>query len=272
MNIQLFDPPEALRLIVKGYWYVEASCFKHESYRIFSDGYPGIILQHEQGQAGLFRENEALPLCFLYGQKTKGFCLNACRKGTLFFGIQLQPYALKQFWGIDATQLTDRCMDARELLNIQLEQLLHFTKVEQFISYFNVYLGRLLSATTTSLSYIVPLTGEFESYLSYTSTQLAEACRVSTRTFQREFKAYIGVSFEAYKQLTKFHQAMRKLHQMRDSKLVELAYDLAYADQAHFGRLFKLYSGYTPKAFVQKQWCYNELDIMRTQRLRIVAE
>lgn len=272
MNIQFFEPPNALHSIIKGYWYADSTSLKQASYRIFSDGYPGMILQHAQGQPGLFRGDVALPLCFLYGQKTKGFCLNECHNGTLFFGIQFQPYALKHIWGINAAELTDLCIDARELLDdIQLDQLLDFTKAEQFLFYFNAYFGRLISSPTASLPYIVPLTREFESYLGCTSKQLAQEFHLSTRTFQREFKAYIGLSFEAYKQLIKFHVAVRQLQQIEDSKLVELAYDLAYADQAHFGRVFKLYSGFTPKAFVQKQWGYNEVDIIRTQRLRIVA-
>ncbi|WHT38887.1 hypothetical protein QNH98_18225 [Myroides sp. mNGS23_01] len=73
MTIQLFEPPAALHWIVKGYWYSDATSGKHASYRIYADGYPGMIFQHRQGQSGLFREI-LLCLCVLsMGKKPRDF-------------------------------------------------------------------------------------------------------------------------------------------------------------------------------------------------------
>ncbi|WP_060874089.1 AraC family transcriptional regulator [Myroides odoratus] len=272
MTIQLFEPPAALHWIVKGYWYSDATSGKHASYRIYADGYPGMIFQHRQGQSGLFRGDTPLPLCFVYGQKTKGFCLNQCVNGTLFFGIQFQPYALKHIFGIDTAQLTDQCIDAQELFEgIQLDQLLHLTNGQQFLDYFTTYLSQFIHQSIAQPSYIMPIAHAFEQYIGCSSLQLAKECRVSPRTFQRDFKAHIGLSFEAYKQLIKFQLAVCQLQQLQEEKLVEVAYDLNYADQAHFGRVFKSYAGYTPKEFVQKIGRYKQEEQLYTQRLRIVA-
>ena len=272
MTIQLFEPPAALHWIVKGYWYSDATSGKHASYRIYADGYPGMIFQHRQGQSGLFRGDTPLPLCFVYGQKTKGFCLNQCVNGTLFFGIQFQPYALKHIFGIDTAQLTDQCIDAQELFEgIQLDQLLHLTNGQQFLDYFTTYLSQFIHQSIAQPSYIMPIAHAFEQYIGCSSLQLAKEYRVSPRTFQRDFKAHIGLSFEAYKQLIKFQLAVGQLQQLKEEKLVEVAYDLNYADQAHFGRVFKSYAGYTPKEFVQKIGRYKQEEQLYTQRLRIVA-
>ena len=273
MNIKLFEPPAALHWIVKGYWYSDATSGKHASYRIYADGYPGLIFQHQQGQSGLFRGDTPLPLCFVYGQKTKGFCLNQCADGTLFFGIQFQPYALKHIFGIDTAQLTDLCIDARELFEgIQLEPLLHLTNEQQLLDYFTTYLSQFIHQNVTQPSYIVPIAKSFEQYIGCSSLQLAKEYRVSSRTFQRDFKAHIGLSFEAYKQLIKFQMAVGHLQQLKEEKLVHVAYDLNYADQAHFGRVFKSYAGYTPKEFVQKIAGCKAGELLHTQRLRIIAD
>lgn len=270
MNIQLFDPPPHLRFLIKSYWYADAACSKHPNYRIFSDGYPGLILQHVQGTSGLFRGTEALPLCFLYGQKSKGFCLNACAADTLFFGIQFQPYALKQMTGMDASTLTDCCLDAQDFfLDLSIDPLLELTDYTSFISYFNAYFSAFLCRE--HLPSVIPIIANFEAYFNSSSQQVAQIYRVSTRKFQRDFKAYVGLSFEAYKQLLKFQQAAYHLQKQPDIKIVELAYALGYADQAHFGRFFKSYSGFTPKAFMDKQWMYNEREVLSSSRLRIIS-
>lgn len=271
MNIQLFEPPPDLRFLIKAYWYADAASAKHPTYRIFSDGYPGLIFQHTQGKPGLFRGVEALPLCFIYGQKSKGFCLNECATGTLFFGVQFQPYAFKQLMGIDASALTDCCLDARDLFRgLTIEPLIEFEHWMSFISYFNAYF-RTLNCRIEQISYIIPIVANFESYFTCSSNQIAQMYCVSARKFQRDFKAYVGVSFEAYKQLIKFQKAAYYLQKYSEVKVVEIAYALDYADQAHFGRIFKLYSGYTPKEFMDKQWNYNETEVINSSRLRILS-
>lgn len=270
MNIQLFEPPINLRSLVKGYWYSDAQNIKHASYRIFADGYPGLIFQHQQGQSGLFREQEPLPICFMYGQKTKGFCLNQCAKETLFFGIQFQPYALKQLLGIDVFLLTDVCLDASELFaGIVLDELLQLNQAHQFLQYFNTYFSTFKALDFSS--YIIPIIQGVDAFVDKSSTTIAQANQVSTRKFQRDFKAHVGLSFEAYKQMVKFQFAVNHLQKMNSLKLVEVAYALDYADQAHFGRRFKLYSGYTPKAFLEKPLRYNEQEMIYVNRLRILS-
>ena len=273
MTIQFFEPTAALEQIVKGYWYSDAATWKNASYRIYADGYPGLIFQHRQGQSGLFREDMPLPLCFVYGQKTKGFCLNQCKNGTLFFGIQFQPYALKHIFGINTDQLTDLCIDARDVFDgIQLDQLLHFTQGQQLLDYFTTYLSQFVHQSVSQPSYIIPIAHHFEQYVGCSSLQLAQECRVSPRAFQRDFKAHVGLSFEAYKQLVKFQLAISHLQHVEKETLVQVAYDLNYADQAHFGRVFKSYTGYTPKAFVKKMRESPEGKLKCAQRLRIIAE
>ncbi|MGG5577711.1 helix-turn-helix domain-containing protein [Myroides sp. C15-4] len=272
MNIQLVAPPLDLRFLIQGYWYADAASVKHPTYRIFSDGYPGLIFQHVQGNPGLFRGTDVLPLCFIYGQKSKGFCLNECEAGTLFFGIQFQPYAFKQLMGIDASVLTDCCLDARELFRgLAIEPLVEFEHWMSFVSYFNAYF-RTLNCRVEQNPYIIPIVSNFDSYFTFSSSQVAQMHHVSARKFQRDFKSYVGLSFEAYRQLIKFQKAAYCLKKHPETKIVDIAYALYYADQAHFGRIFKFYSGYTPKEFMDKQWNYNESEVIHHSRLRILSQ
>lgn len=117
----------------------------------------------------------------------------------------------------------------------------------------------------------MPITHAFEDYLQLSSSEVAQANKVSSRKFQRDFKAEVGLSFEAYKQMVKFQVAVQQLQHGKEEKLVELAYALNYSDQAHFGRSFKHYSGFTPKEFLQRPLQYNEREVIRLNRLRIIS-
>jgi AraC-like DNA-binding protein len=75
---------------------------------------------------------------------------------------------------------------------------------------------------------------------------IAARCDTSPRTLQR-ILAKGGQSFEAIVE----HTRTRRAHEMirgGDHSLIEIAFLLAYSDQAHFTRAFVRWTGMTPKA------------------------
>src|SRR5690606_29757934 len=84
-------------------------------------------------------------------------------------------------------------------------------------------------------------------------TLLSKKYKLSERQMQRKFKQSIGVSARTYSQLVKFEKSLPKLSRAHYGDLTAIAYDLEYADQAHFNREFKAFSGFTPYEFVRKQ-------------------
>jgi AraC-like DNA-binding protein len=79
---------------------------------------------------------------------------------------------------------------------------------------------------------------------------LAARYSQNTRTLQRLFARYVGVSPKWVIQRYRLHEAAQRLAS-GDVKQTELALKLGYADQAHFVRDFKAVVGKSPGAYMK---------------------
>ena len=80
-------------------------------------------------------------------------------------------------------------------------------------------------------------------------SELSSQFALSSRQVQRILKAASGTTPKMLLRLSRFEQARDRLWQSPDSDLTSLAYELGYADQAHFSRDFKAFSQTTPRQF-----------------------
>lgn len=68
--------------------------------------------------------------------------------------------------------------------------------------------------------------------------------KMSARSIQRHFTRAIGLSPRCVKQITSARQAVELL--LQGKSLVEVSYELGYADLPHMIRMLKRFTGYTP--------------------------
>lgn len=79
--------------------------------------------------------------------------------------------------------------------------------------------------------------------------ELAAMLSLSARQLERHFKGGAGVPPKALGRLIRFERASQHLMREPDADLTALAFELGFADQAHFIREFRAYARRTPGAF-----------------------
>jgi AraC-like DNA-binding protein len=82
--------------------------------------------------------------------------------------------------------------------------------------------------------------------------QLASACALSTRTLERLFRMHAGLSPKWVLRRYRLLDAAERLKAPAPPKLVELAQELGYSDQAHFSRDFRAAIGTSPRQFAER--------------------
>ncbi|WP_394848489.1 helix-turn-helix domain-containing protein [Pendulispora brunnea] len=78
---------------------------------------------------------------------------------------------------------------------------------------------------------------------------LAAELGLSVRQLERRFKDVAGLSPKALARLIRFSDAQERIELDPNMSLAALACELGYADQAHFNRDFRSFSGITPGQF-----------------------
>lgn len=254
MSLVTIEPHWKLKQVVKQFWYTATQNPKGyaETYRILGDGAPGIIFQHNNGNSAVLGPDSLpLPISFAYGQSTQP-CINHISGNSFVFGINFQPTAFKTLFGIDTSEITNAILDTENLFSPEFnDELLNTSTPQNIIRLFDKKLSELLFQERQN-RIVDESVCLIKQNLTNIDTKVLSSCfNLSARQFQRKFKEYTGVCPETYIRISKFQRAISLLKNTQYSKLSDIAYELNYADQSHFNREFKLFSGYIPKSFLK---------------------
>ena len=81
---------------------------------------------------------------------------------------------------------------------------------------------------------------------------LQEELRITERSLQRLFAEHVGVPPKVYSRICQFQPAFRQLSAGNFSRLSDIAYDNGYADQSHLIRVFRVFTGFTPREYLER--------------------
>jgi len=82
-----------------------------------------------------------------------------------------------------------------------------------------------------------------------TVTDICKEYNITERTFERKFIAETGLSPKQFAKIIQFAQSLEQITVKDFTKLTDVVYANGYADQSHFIRVFKAFTGKTPKKF-----------------------
>ncbi len=217
----------------------------------YADGFPGIMFSETQQKIQLLPRNKKLTNFFLFGQTIQPIKLliNGSYKLIVF---QLYPFTTRLLLDIDPRSINDECYDLVNIVNIDTHQII--TKLaqkstNQQIDIITDYVFSLVKKSSNNPDNVIKMA--ISSIINTKGTlpikKLRKQLFITERTFERKFLSEIGVT---PKQFSKIIQFSFSLNQIKDSdytNLINIAYDNGFADQSHFIKTFKQYTGQTPK-------------------------
>lgn len=223
----------------------------------FADGYPGIMYQETEKGLYVSPHNKKMPDLFLYGQTLHPIelLINGSYKLIIF---QLYPFVLKTLPGITPRELNDDCFDLGLLkqykVNETTRQIRNAGNISKQIKILSSFLYYIFQAKREQIDYkirqsiqlIITHAGKLPIKV------LREKLKISERTFERRFIIQAGVSPKQFSKIVQFQLSLNQLTSKEYAKLTDIVFDNGFADQSHFIRTFKSYTGKTPKKFKQK--------------------
>ena len=254
MNYRIIFPPENLQPFVRYFWVLENSGAADSTvtFSPLADGCPGIMYQQpDKGTFFLEEDNKQLASIFLYGQTIQPAKMVLTGKVSTV-GICLQPHALQSVFGIDAHELTGACVDLglvqHKKERVLQEKLLAAASMEEQINLISASLLKTAeqhsdkqdTITNFAISEITRGKGD----ISF--AELQKQLQFSERTLERRFKQSIGISAKLFSRICRFQESLNQLRKNNYDKLSDIAYENGYADQSHFIRSFKEFTGFSP--------------------------
>ena len=224
----------------------------------FADGFPGIMFQ--QTRDGMFLEpgHKLLSDFFLYGQTIHP--IELCVDGSYrFIVFQLHPVAAKALTGIDPKTLNDDCYDLHRLESIETKEYtraLHETIdviakseiIARFISQLLLTKVYYPHATIVeAIEMIVKNKGKI------TVKELTTTLNITERTLQRNFIEHVGIPPKKFAKVIQFQASFNQVTAESYSRLTDIVYENGFADQSHFIRDFKKFTGLRPNEMQHKK-------------------
>lgn len=253
---ELHAPAPALRPYVKYIRVLRCSEAGH-SFRFFADGCPGVIFHYSNQSMQVGETGDTVAPFFLYGQTVRPINLTTTGTSTLLI-FYFYPHVLRGIFGFNAQEITDACVDLSLLPvapGMRLSERLQETdSLQQHISLISMYLLQLIALQKKEadpvLQYAVAHLLQSKGDASLKSLH-RELC-LTERTFERRFSQYIGIPPRLFSKICRFQASLNQLKANRYEKLSDIAFENGYADQSHFIRTFKEFTGFSPLEFTKR--------------------
>lgn len=247
MIFKRINPTPQSEAWVECYWIIENDDPVQLVQKIIPDGFPEIVFHFgDPYQISLGDRWEVQAKSLLAGQIRKFFFLKNTGKASML-GIKLKPATLQSLFRMDMELITDKVIELSDLLMDLRNAILNEDNFEDRVSASNQYFEKFNGNEINKLIDIA-LIRIFEGKGMVTVNEMANEVGLSERQFERQFKKHVGLSPKFYSRIIRF-SSIFQLHEQGDPSWLDLAYEAGYADQSHFIRNFKTFTGDDPTSY-----------------------
>ncbi len=228
----------------------------HFSLPLYADGFPGIMFQQAENGFYLLPREKRLSELFLFGQTLEPVALKT--DGPFRFVVfQLYPFASRYLLGVDPRELNDDCYDLLQLQQIEVEAFRKELVAAQDLATHTAIISELMRQLIATqeipaddtIQQAIRLILQHEGQL--TVKEWREQLYLTERTFERKFMHQVGLSPKQFARIIQFQTSLSHLNEANYDKLVEIGLESGFADQSHFIRTFRKYTGQTPSFYLE---------------------
>lgn len=258
MNFETINPDQSIALFVKNILVFEERDKDVKTILpFFADGYPGLIFQETANGLLVNPHEKVMPPLFLYGQTIKP--IELVMTGTYkLIVFQLYPFVLKSFFNVEPQDLNDNCYNLDQLTNNlgadTLRQLNRTPDLETRTEIISNLLHSLFINKQEELDLEIGLAIQqiIRKKGLVIISDLYKELHLTERTFERRFSRSVGVTAKQFSKMIQFQRSLEQLTVKDYTKLTDIVYANGFADQSHFIKVFKAFTGKTPFAFKSK--------------------
>ena len=257
MTYYEIKPGQQLQQYIKCYYVYESSSTVTFEDTVFPSGCMEIIFNLGAGNWQTQSGNEFVtnPSIELWGQLNRPLPVRSIGRNTML-GVRFYPHAAASILPDKASLFNNQVIDYRDIsdksVNTLQAQLQETRTWNKRIALLEMYLLQQIEQAGKRLGkvdIVKDLMYELRHQDVYeTMETIAARYGISARYMQQLLLQYTGLTPKLYSQINRFQHSL-KLVTSRNTSLTDIAYECGYADQSHFIKEFKAFTGTTPSGY-----------------------
>jgi AraC-like DNA-binding protein len=221
----------------------------------FADGFPGLIYHETPNGLYVNPHNKRMPKLFVYGQTIEPIEIEISGNFQMIV-FQLFPFTLKTLFNIDPKVINDSCYnlsdDKIQPQNDIISALFLHNDLQSKINLLTAYIVELIEAKKGNFDNAIYLAIKkiLTAKGKCSLTETVKEVNLTKRTFERRFLSETGLTPKQFAKIIQFQSSLTQLSVKNFTILTDIVYQNGFADQSHFIRVFKSFTGKTPKQFL----------------------
>ncbi len=258
MLYRMYQPPAPLDRFIENFWYWEGEPLPHRKELIMASAVVGLLvkldedeLRHYDGERfDVLHRSRGIALS---GPSTSHFAIDAVQ--TKIMGLQFRAGGAYPFFGPSARVLCNEHVALEDIWGVDAGRL-HHQLVEapsvdtKFRVLFDAMVARLCRPLQRHPAVALAL-ARFNCAPDMARVGVVAAeSGLSRRRFIEVFVEEVGFTPKLYLRLQRFKRVLQGVYGATHVDWAEIAYLHGYADQPHFNREFREFSGLTPSQYL----------------------
>lgn len=257
--------PEKLQPFVKSFWRMEVSSHEGNCYEedIIPDGHHEIIFHLQPNTASRKSGQKSWgsePDAFFAGQTLQSYSLQL-KPGSVLYGIRSYPHTMALLFDCPASIFTDRLIPVNDIAGaaalrhcVEENAAGTFSRFEKILSrrIAGLRLSNSFQYVNASVSSILRHNGDIR------VDELTRRTGVTVKHLDNSFKQFVGITPKAFSNIIRLNHFIRYRAGHSFKSLTECAYEAAFYDQSHLIKLFRTFTGKSPKAYFNNANYINE--------------
>ena len=233
----------------------------HSKERVIPTGHISLIFELDDFTRYTYdndtlESNATYTKVWLSGQHEDFITISAHEKSEMLV-VQFKSHGGHPFIHLPLIELNNKIRSGEVIFGNQIlklhEQLVQLNASTEKLAHVDSWLHSIYNEALVCPSEIVSVVAKIQ---EATNQNLASATidyPFSSKHLIDQFKKYIGITPKRYHRIIRFNAILQKVNDKRPISWSEIAYQCGFADQSHFIKEFKRFSGYNPSEFIADQ-------------------
>lgn len=254
-TFRIIQPAPALKPFIRYYWILQDKSVDIVSQRTLPTGCMSLVF-HRGERLKVTNRDELQPHSFICGQESRYSDVTSTGDIEMIV-VVFQPHTAKIFFHLPVSLFRDMNIPIWDMEDIELSDLVK--KIEDadnleisidLIEHF--LLSRLLLENNYNIPRLAAVVRHINNSVQTNIKGLADIACLSEKQFCRVFSEHIGITPKDFLRIIRLQRTLSVLQHNPGIGFAQLSYECGFTDQSHMIKEFKLFSGYTPKEYLNR--------------------